>query len=608
MSKFGDLLSLSLCYFKDGLRSLSLLWSAAPKETFIVTLFIVLKGLLPAASISISKLVVDKVATSLTESRELGFWSIGILVAGWVGALLLEVILTPWMQALQGNLNDKLTAHLSLLLMNKANRFPDLSRFEDSKFYDELQILQQQLNYQPFKLLQSLAEGGRSFVTLITMVVLLAPLGAWIPFLVIVAIIPQVIVSLRYETQIWLALFEKSPQSRRMQYCTSVLLTDTYAKEVRLFQLGSFFVHQYRSAFRSLHRSMRHLRTQQALWASGLTLISTIGNGCAFYWVVHQAFRGRRRISPGGILLFLEALANLQRNLEEFFRMVLNLYETMLYMQQLFKFLDSKPPMQLCFPGAPVTNPMCSGITFKNVYFCYPDHRPALTNVSFTISPGEIVAIVGENGAGKTTLIKLLSRMYDPVQGKILVDDVDLKELNLEEWRQQISGVFQDFGRYALTLGENIALGDLKMLEHPEELKYAIQKAGIGTLVEKFAEKENTLLGKQFGGTELSGGEWQKLALARAFARRDAQLLILDEPTAALDPRSEYEVYQRFTELSQGKTTLLVTHRLASVRMANRILVMKKGYLVETGTHEELLTCGGEYAALWNMQAKQYRG
>jgi ATP-binding cassette, subfamily B, bacterial len=606
MSKFRDLLYLSRCYVKDGFRSLSFLWSAAPKETFFVTLFIVLQGLLPAASISISKLVVDRAATSLTESGELGLLSIGILVTGWVGALLLEVILPQWIQALQGNLNDKLTAHLSLLLMNKANSFLDLSRFEDSKFYDELQILQQQLKYQPFKLLQSLAEGGRSFITLSTMIVLIAPLGAWIPLLVIFAIIPQAIVSLQYEMQIWLTLFEKSPESRRMQYSTSVLLTDTYAKEVRLFQLGSFFVHQYLSAFRSLHRSMRRLRMQQALWTSGLALMSTIGNGSAFYWVVRQAFRGR--ISPGSILLFLEALANLQRNLEGLLRMLLNLYETMLYMQQLFKFLDSKPPMQLCFPGLLATNPMRSGITFTNVHFYYADHRPALTNVSFTISPGEIVAIVGENGAGKTTLIKLLLRMYDPVQGKILVDGVDLKELNLEEWRQQIAGAFQDFGRYALTLGENIALGDLKTLEHPEELKYAIQKAGIGTLVEKLAEKENTLLGKQFGGTELSGGEWQKLALARAFARRNAQLLILDEPTAALDPRSEYEVYQRFTELAQGKTTLLVTHRLASVRMANRILVMKEGYLVETGSHEELLNCDGEYAALWNMQAKQYEG
>jgi len=606
MDKLRELLYLTSDYVKNGLRTLSLLWSAAPKETVFVTLFVILQGLLPAASISISRLVVDKATTSLMESRELELLSIGILVAGWVGALLLEVILTPWMQALQGNLNDKLTAHLSVLLMNKANSFPDLSRFEDSKFYDELQLLQEQLHYQPFNLLQSLAEGGRSLVTLSSMVVLLAPLGAWIPILVIVAILPQMIVSLKYETQIWLTLFKNSPQSRRMQYCTSVLLTDTYAKEVRLFELGSFFVRQYLSAFRVQHRAMYHLRTQQALWGSGLAFMSTIGNGSAFYWVVRQAFRGR--IGPGSILLFLEALSNLQRNLEYLLIMALNLYEIMLYMQHLFQFIDSQLPRQLHIPGLPVSNPMISGITFNNVYFYYADDRPALTNVSFTITPGKIVAIVGENGAGKTTSIKLLLRMYDPVAGNIFVDGVDLKELNLEEWRYQIAAVFQDFGRYALTLGENIALGDLKRFEHPEELKYAIQKAGISELVEKLVEKENTLLGKQFGGTELSGGEWQKLALARAFVRRDAQLLILDEPTAALDPRSEYEVYQHFTELSKGKTTLLVTHRLASVRMADCILVMKKGCLVETGTHEELLNYGGEYASLWEMQAKQYRG
>lgn len=592
-------------YVKDVLRSLSLLWDAAPRETIFLTLLTILQGLLPAASISISKLVVDKVANSLTTSEGLRVLPIGILVTGWVGALLLAIILSPWIQAIQGNLNDKLTAHLSILLMQKANSFPDLSRFEDSRFYDELQILQKELNYQPFKLLLSLAQGSRSLITLGTMIILLIPLGAWIPIILIIAIIPQVIVSMQYETQIWLALFDKSYQSRRMQYSTSVLLTDTYAKEVRLFQLGSFFIQQYLLAFKTLHGSIRRLRTQQAIWASGLALMSTLGNGSAFYWVVRQAFRGQ--ISPGSILLFLEALANLQGNLEELLRMLLNLHETMLYMQQLFEFLDSEPLMPLSFPGASVNNPICSGITFRNVHFCYPDRRPALSDISLTISPGEIVAIVGENGAGKTTLIKLLSRMYDPVQGSILVDGIDLKELNLEEWRCQIAGVFQDFCRYSLTLGENIALGDLKILEHPEELKSVAQKAGIATLVEKLAEKENTLLGKQFGGTELSGGEWQKLALARAIVRRDAQILILDEPTAALDPRSEYEIYQRFTELAHGKTTILVTHRLASVKMADRILVMKKGYLAETGTHEELLSNGGEYAALWNMQANQYK-
>jgi ATP-binding cassette, subfamily B, bacterial len=220
--------------------------------------------------------------------------------------------------------------------------------------------------------------------------------------------------------------------------------------------------------------------------------------------------------------------------------------------------------------------------------------------------PGEIVAVVGENGAGKTTIVKLLTRLYDPTEGSITVDGIDLKNLNLNQWRQYISVIFQDFGRYAFTLTENISLGNLKSLHDPEPLQHAIQKAGMTRLVNKLPEKEHTLLSKQFGGTDLSGGEWQKLALARAFIREDAQLLILDEPTAALDPRSEHEVYQHFSELAHGKTTLLITHRLASVQMADRILVLKSGALVEEGTHKDLLQRGGEYSLLWNMQAKQY--
>ena len=229
-----------------------------------------------------------------------------------------------------------------------------------------------------------------------------------------------------------------------------------------------------------------------------------------------------------------------------------------------------------------------------------------MSDVTFTLKPGETVALVGENGAGKTTLVKLLSRLYDPTKGSILVDGVNLKELDLETWRQYIAVVFQDFGCYAFTLAENIALGDIKALDDQAKLGRAIQRTGIAKLVEALPAGEHTSLGKQFGGIELSGGEWQKIALARAFIREEAQILILDEPTAALDPRSEYEIYRHFLELDRGKTTLLITHRLASARMADRILVLKSGHLIEEGTHKELLQFGGEYAALWNMQVKQY--
>ena len=601
---FKELLDFGRSYTGALFRSIPFLWRAAPRETAFIVAATVLQGIVPALSIWITKLVVDTVATALTQGRELSSVLLFSLVAGWVGALLLEALLSPWVAAVQGNLNDKLTAHINLLLMRKAETFPDLNRFEDAKFYDELQMLQQQVHYQPTSLLQSLAEGGRSFVTLVAVVALLAPLGFWIPLVIILATIPQVFVSFQYEMTIWDTMLENSPQARRMQYCTSVMLTDTYAKEVRLFRLGPFFIGRYLEAFQSLHQAMRHLRGQQAFWSAGLSIMSTLGNGFAFYWVVQQAFRGA--IGPGSVLLFVQSLAYTQQNLEGFIKIALMLYETLLYMQQFFGFLESQPTMAVCIPGKPVRDRILKGITFNRVHFRYPDDRSAVEDVSFTLHPGETVALVGENGAGKTTLVKLLTRLYDPTEGAILVDGVDLKELDLDAWRRQIAAVFQDFGRYALTVGENIALGDIEALDDPERLRSAVKKAGIAELVERFPTGENTPLGKQFGGTELSGGEWQKLALARAFVREEAQLLILDEPTAALDPRSEYEVYRRFVELSQGKTTLLITHRLASVRMADRILVLKAGRLIEEGTHEELLQRAGEYATLWGMQVQQY--
>ncbi|BAZ88389.1 ABC transporter ATP-binding protein [Dolichospermum compactum] len=585
-------------------RSLPLLWTAAPQEMVFLIAVTLLQGFLPGVSVWITKLVVDTVATALTTGKVLDDSILWYLVAAWVGSLLLETLLYPWIFALQGNLNDKLAAHISLLLMRKADSFSDLSRFEDAEFYDELQLLQQQVSYKPLNLVENLVELIRSLITLIVVVGLLIPLAFWIPIVIAIATIPQIVVSSQYGRAIWITLFENSPQARKMEYYTTVMLTDTYAKEIRLFQLGTFFMQLYGQAFQSLHQSMRHLRGKQAFWSSSLAILSTLGNGFSFYWVVKQAFRGL--LSPGSVLLFVQSLTYFQNNLERFVSHWLDLFENIIYMQQFFNFLDSPTPMTLNIPGEKIPTPIRAGITFEQVDFHYPDGRLALKDISFTLYPGQTVAIVGENGAGKTTLVKLLTRLYDPTTGRIIVDGIDLRDLNLDQWRQQIAGVFQDFGHYSLTLGENIALGNLAALENREILRYAVEKADIVNLVDDFPSGEDTQLGKQFGGTELSGGQWQKLALARAFVRQEAQLLLLDEPTAALDPRSECDFYLRFVELAEGKTTILITHRLASVRMADRILVLKDGHLIEDGTHQELLQLGGEYTALWNMQVEQY--
>ena len=375
---------------------------------------------------------------------------------------------------------------------------------------------------------------------------------------------------------------------------------------MRLFGLGSLFKERYQEAFDDKYRAMGKIRNKQAWSLSIWEILSAGGNAIAFYRVVVQAVN--KQITAGNVLLFIQALNSIQTSLQVLLSEVFNLQEALIFMERLYKFLDSKPTMDLSVSPKNIPNPIASAIVFDNVSFAYPDGRLALERVSFTLRACETLALVGENGAGKTTIIKLLARLYDPSGGRILVDGIDLKQLDLDRWRQQIAVVFQDFCHYSLTVGENIALGDLTAIDKLDQLKLAATKAGIADKIERLEHQYQTLLGKQFDGTELSGGEWQKIAIARAFIReQQAQLLVLDEPTAALDPRSEYEIYSRFSELVRGKTAILVTHRLASVSMCDRIIVLKAGKLIEQGTHETLLQQQKEYAYLWQMQAQAYQ-
>ncbi len=389
---------------------------------------------------------------------------------------------------------------------------------------------------------------------------------------------------------------------RRMSYFSTLMLTDTYAKEVRLFNLSDFLMGQYWQAFRQMHQSMRGLRRRQALWSGGLAVVGALGNGLAFAWVVWRA--GSGLLSAGDVLLFVQSLTLIQRSLFQLVAEMVFLYDALSFLMRLFAYLDTPLTFYLAAPPMAPPVPIRQGIRFDRVSFHYPDGRVALNTLSFSIRPGETVALVGENGAGKTTLVKLLTRLYDPSEGHIWVDDQDLRQLDVQQWRAQFAVAFQDFGRYALTLAENIALGEAGA--EAEQVRKVAAQAGLTELLLKLPQAEQTPLGKQFDGTELSGGEWQKLALARAFWRHQAQILILDEPTAALDPRAEAEIYEQFAQLARGKTTLLITHRLVSTRMADRILVLKVGNLIEMGSHEELVTQAGEYAHLWELQSAHY--
>jgi ATP-binding cassette, subfamily B, bacterial len=587
------------------IRSFKLLGAAAFQDTLFVALTLLLQGLIPAANVWLTTQIVNAVAETISQRGELDRGAISLYTFAWIGVLLLGALLTPWVAEAQGNLNEKFVAYIHLLLIKKADSLPGLQYFEEPLFYDELQIVQEQTSY-ALSLLASINHSGKEFFTIVSLSALLIPLGWWIPVLMVTTMLPGAYVALQLQAGAWKITSRRSPEARWLKYCLSIMFTDTYAKEVRLFNLGNFLILRYQKAFEEMHRPMRRLRRKQTLWSTYTILLNSLGNGFAFYWIVQKAVSGQ--VGAGSLLLFVQSLAYIQLNLSGIIVSVRSVYDSMTYMHRFFKFIDAKPIIKVCFPGKAVPNPLKKGITFEQVQFSYPDGRTALEDISFTLRPGETVALVGENGAGKSTLVKLLARLYDPTGGKILVDGELLTDFNLKQWRQNIAIIFQDFGRYSFTLGENITLEELNLPEDLSRLEYAQVKANISELVKKLPQGHETPLGKQFSGTELSGGQWQKLALARAFVREDkAQLLILDEPTAALDPKSESEIYNRFTELSQDKMTILITHRLASVKMANRIFVLKDGRIVESGNHATLKDKKGEYAKLWKLQAKHYQ-
>jgi ATP-binding cassette subfamily B protein len=491
----------------------------------------------------------------------------------------------------------------------------DLAQFEDPEFYDHLERARRQ-TVGRIGLIAQLHGLAQDALTLITLSAALLAFSPWLMVLLVIAIVPSFLGETRFAAMEYSLLFRWTPERRQLDYLRWVGASDDTAKEVQLFGLAEWLTERYRVLSDRWYAENRKLATRKAVVSSVLSFIGTIGYYAAYIVIIARAIAGSITL---GSLTFLAASFSRGRDLIQ--RLLLGasaIYEQGLYLRDLFLFFEMKPTISSP-PGAPpVPRPIRRGFVFENVGFKYPgSERWAVRHVSFTLGPGERIALVGENGAGKTTLTKLLARLYDPTEGRILLDDVDLREYDLASLRREIGVIFQDFVRYDMRFDENVGVGEIESVrgyldngasaEAPEPLVHAADQSLASSLLPRLPAGYRQMLGRRFeDGVDLSGGEWQKVALARAYMR-DAQVLILDEPTAALDARAEYEVFKRFSELMAGRMGVLISHRFSTVRMADRIVVLKGGEVVEQGTHENLVDAGGLYSELFGMQAVGYR-
>ncbi len=573
-----------------GLRQL---FVAAPFETLAFFLVVLFQGLIPASSLYAIQGIIQWISTSTAFPF--------LFVTLWGGMLLADIILSPVIAVVRLQLNEKMLAHCTLLLMEKANTIQGLEPFENSKFYDDIQLLKNESSRRPLNFVYVLTGFTKEGVALLSVLAVLSSLGWWIPIGMLIASAPHAFSTLWFEKQSWDQMLFRSPESRKLAWVSSVTLDDHVAKEVRLFGFGGFLVERYKELMKAMHHALSKQRWQKSAFAVFLSSLTVVGNILIVSVVLLRAKEGALQI--GSLVIAIQALVMTQSQLSGCISYVGMTAPILLFFDKLKSFLSSSVcPIASAQPTSIPT--IFHEIRFENVSFSYPDGRQALSDVSFTLRNGEKIALVGENGAGKSTLIKLLLRFYDPTSGKITIDGKDLKSLDITAWRSMISSVFQDFGHYHFTVGENIALEDIKA--SVDRVSQAVHKGGFSPVLERLPTGLKALLGKEFGGTALSGGEWQRLAMSRAFCR-EAALLILDEPTSALDPQSEQEVFKTFAQQAEGKTTVLITHRLGSVKMADRILVFKNGQLIEEGIHADLLMAQGEYATLFLTQAEQYK-
>jgi ATP-binding cassette subfamily B protein len=608
-----------------------LVWDASPATTLALFITTAIAGVIPAVAAFTAKLLTNAVVQgigihnfhqpdSLTLKAiggpgSLLFWQPPVLTAVqwivWLAVLQLALFAVTALLGTLRNITQQLLQNdvqmrIQLMVMEKAASL-DLAFYEDPASYDLLRRAQTDSINRPVMMISTAFGLVQTLLTFVTMVAVLLVVSPLLALLALVTPIPAFIADTRYGWRGYNIARWGSRLLRRMNYLVTLVTTDSYAKEVKLFGLGGYFIDRYRLIARAYYGTQRAQVARRYMTGFAWGNLSTIATSLTYLYVALQAIAGR--LTLGDLTLYTTAASSVQGSIQGILAGFSGMYEHNLYLNNLFELMETKPSMQASPSPVKLPQPMRGEIRFDNVTFAYPGAEAnALTDLSFTVKPGETLAIVGRNGAGKTTLFKLICRLYDPNVGRILIDGIDIKDFDPNELRAQIGAMFQDYVTYQATAAENIGLGNVQDINDRERIEVAGAHAGAAELISGLPDGYDTALGKWFDqGVNLSGGEWQKVALARAFMR-DAKILLLDEPTSALDAQAEYDLFERLRSLTRGRTAVYISHRFSTVRRADRIVFLEHGRLVEEGTHGELMKLNGRYARLFRMQASAYTG
>ena len=585
-----------------------LVWGADKRSTIVMAALTLVSAFLPLSQAWAGGLILNSVTHSfqLKITPQAGLQAALPYLALEFGLLLISAIITQVRRLAEHVLNARLGHHINSAVIRKALSL-DLQYFEDASFYDKLQNARREADFRALGIINGGFLVVQNVITLLSFAVALLAFNPLIALLLFIATIPSFIAQNKYSKIQFRLLTWRAPESRRMNYLEHVLTVDNSVKEVKLFGLGEPLLQRYNDMFWKIFEEDEQLARRRS-WISLIWgMVASVSYYGAYAWVIYAFVAGQIPIGTG-LVFYLTLFRSSQGTFQGLFDNVNRLFENGLFMDNLFSFLDLAPQMPVAEHPRPMPAKIMQGLEFRHVWFRYPGRADwALSDLNLSIGAGEKIALVGQNGAGKTTLIKLMTRLYDPTEGQILLDGVDLREYDLDELRQRVGVIFQDFVKYQLSVKENIGFGQIDRLDDSARVASSAERGGADTVVAELPEGMDTMLGRWFDkGHELSGGQWQKIALSRAFMR-DGEVLVLDEPTSALDAEREYEIFQRFRDLTEGKIAVLISHRFSTVRMADRIAVIEDGQISELGSHAELLALGGTYARLFEMQAEGYR-